>query len=215
MTTDGCRKRWLQTSQESHYLSVGSRKSTLYLSALPWDEFSIVYSLSTIMENMSPPAAPDEVFESTEFAFVTDQSPHDVRSHAMREHWKQRRRRKSLQHRASQQWSQPILAKSDSVAQVSAPTPAVSPTKTTDSKACNGYIQNDVINHSHERRVSNILDGIPAQVLSGMNLALGSSRLDPFDKFPIKLTAQHHKLLHHCKNTIITNPMAYKSLRTL
>lgn len=44
------------------------------------------------------------------------------------------------------------------------------------------------------------LEGIPAQALSGMNLALGSCRLDPFDKFPVKLTTQHHKLLLHCKS---------------
>jgi len=40
--------------------------------------------------------------------------------------------------------------------------------------------------------------GIPTQILTGVNRALACSQLDPFDKFPVKLTAQHHKLLHHC-----------------
>ncbi|KAJ3518215.1 hypothetical protein NM208_g14598 [Fusarium decemcellulare] len=46
-----------------------------------------------------------------------------------------------------------------------------------------------------------MMNGIPGQAISGMNLALGSSRLDPFDRFPIKLTSQHHKLLHHWLST--------------
>ncbi|KAF4957964.1 hypothetical protein FGADI_2793 [Fusarium gaditjirri] len=41
------------------------------------------------------------------------------------------------------------------------------------------------------------LEGIPSQILSGMNLAMGSSRLDPFDQLPMKLSVIHHKLLHH------------------
>ncbi|KAL9563057.1 hypothetical protein ACKAV7_012799 [Fusarium commune] len=41
------------------------------------------------------------------------------------------------------------------------------------------------------------LEGIPYQILSGVNLALGSSRIDPFDQLPLKLSVLHHKLLHH------------------
>ncbi|KAJ4246489.1 hypothetical protein NW757_009538 [Fusarium falciforme] len=37
-----------------------------------------------------------------------------------------------------------------------------------------------------------------------MNLALGSARLDPFDQFPVQLTSQHHKLLHHWLSTYAT-----------
>lgn len=43
-----------------------------------------------------------------------------------------------------------------------------------------------------------LLQGIPAQVLTGVNFALGSSKLDPFDAFPVTLTTEHHKLIHHC-----------------
>ena len=42
------------------------------------------------------------------------------------------------------------------------------------------------------------IPGVPAQLLTGLNHALASTRLDPFDSFPIKLTGQHHKLVHHC-----------------
>lgn len=45
--------------------------------------------------------------------------------------------------------------------------------------------------------------GIPAQILNGLNLALGSVRLDPFDQFPVRLTSQHHKLLHHCESVLV------------
>ena len=40
--------------------------------------------------------------------------------------------------------------------------------------------------------------GVPTQLLAGFNHALASSRLDPFDTFPITLTSEHHKLMHHC-----------------
>lgn len=40
--------------------------------------------------------------------------------------------------------------------------------------------------------------GVPAQLLTGLNHALASTRLDPFDVFPIRLTSQHHKLIYHC-----------------
>jgi hypothetical protein len=41
--------------------------------------------------------------------------------------------------------------------------------------------------------------GIPTQLLAGVNTALACSQLDPFDVFPVKLTVQHHQLLHHCE----------------
>ncbi|EFX01755.1 peroxisomal catalase [Grosmannia clavigera kw1407] len=39
--------------------------------------------------------------------------------------------------------------------------------------------------------------GIPTQLLTGLNHALAGCQLDPFDMFPVRLTAQHHRLLHH------------------
>ncbi|CAK7226625.1 hypothetical protein SCUCBS95973_006265 [Sporothrix curviconia] len=61
------------------------------------------------------------------------------------------------------------------------------------------------------------LGGIPTQALTGMEHALGAGRLDPFDMFPVTLTAQHHKLLHHWLSahatmmfeplTVSSNPM--------
>jgi hypothetical protein len=35
--------------------------------------------------------------------------------------------------------------------------------------------------------------GVPAQVLTRVNHALASSRLDPFEMFPVQLTSQYHK----------------------
>lgn len=41
--------------------------------------------------------------------------------------------------------------------------------------------------------------GIPAQILSGIRHALEFVNCDPFHTFPVTLTAQHRKLLYHCK----------------
>jgi hypothetical protein len=45
--------------------------------------------------------------------------------------------------------------------------------------------------------------GIASQALTGMNHALATVSLDPFDTFPVNLTARHHELLHHCKTSLI------------
>lgn len=146
---------------------------------------------------MPTPNVPnDDTSENTRFAFVADQNPRDLRSHAMREHWKHRRRQKSEQTRRSQQY-QPILAKTEPHQPKSAAAPALSGTSSVE--PCIDETSQNNINRSHSRRVSDLIEGIPTQVLSGMNLALSNSRLDPFDRFPVKLTAQHHKLLYHCK----------------
>lgn len=47
--------------------------------------------------------------------------------------------------------------------------------------------------------LDSMMNGVPGHAMSRMNLALGSARLDPFDQFPIHLTSQHHRLLHHCE----------------
>lgn len=147
---------------------------------------------------MPTPNVPhDAASENTEFTFVADQNPRDLRSHAMREHWKHRRRQKSEQTRRSQPY-QPLLAKTE----LQQPKPATAPalSGTSSAEPCPDETwQNKVSRRSHRRRVSDLVEGIPTQVLSGMNLALANSRLDPFDRFPVKFTAQHHKLLYHCK----------------
>ena len=91
----------------------------------------------------------------------------------MREHWKQRRQAKDDKKRRTEkakQHARPIL-----------------PKDATTSSSSTGELS------------SIGLDGIPTQALTGMNRVLGCGRLDPFDMFPVKLTPQHHKLLHHCE----------------
>ncbi|RMJ15815.1 hypothetical protein CDV36_004514 [Fusarium kuroshium] len=55
-----------------------------------------------------------------------------------------------------------------------------------------------------ETDMDSMMNGLPGQAMSGMNLALGSARLDPFDQFPVQLTTQHHRLLHHWLSTYAT-----------
>ncbi|OAQ75877.1 peroxisomal catalase [Purpureocillium lilacinum] len=45
------------------------------------------------------------------------------------------------------------------------------------------------------------IDGIPTQIYAAMDRALTGARFDPFETFPVRLTAQHHKLLHHWFST--------------
>ncbi|XWX00045.1 hypothetical protein V2A60_008061 [Cordyceps javanica] len=136
---------------------------------------------------------------ATTFAFVNDQSPHDSRSHAMREHWKKRRQKKSAD-----------LPSSSSSSALSTPLPLQPRVKQGSSISSGGGGGGSSPGGGSKRRstskspkkIESSWDepGIPAQALSGLNLALGACRLDPFDQFPVKLTAQHHKLLLHWFN---------------
>ncbi|KID72858.1 uncharacterized protein G6M90_00g004080 [Metarhizium brunneum] len=150
--------------------------------------------------------------ETTNFTFVTSQGQHGVRSHAMREYWKQRRRKLS-EKKANEAGHKPYLpirprkknsghvagaspsrsqsqSQSRSRSQSSSASPGHSSPPSRTKRSPSGP-------RSKAKQPSVALGSIQSQALSGMNRALGSSRLDPFDKFPVKLTAQHHRLLHH------------------
>ncbi|KAM3511226.1 hypothetical protein MY11210_005095 [Beauveria gryllotalpidicola] len=151
---------------------------------------------------MSPNEKPDESPASnkedryaTKFAFVNEQSRQDSRSHAMREYWKQRRRAKSVD----------VGSSSSSSSTLANPGAALRPLtlRPGQSTSSSGTTTRASSRKSASSRSPKKVPeppkepGIPTQVLSGMNMALGSCRLDPFDQFPVKLTAQHHKLIMH------------------
>ncbi|KAF7585567.1 hypothetical protein BBP40_010649 [Aspergillus hancockii] len=137
------------------------------------------------------------------FAFVTEGTLAEARSHAMREHWRQRQRRKQksedrrtqrkiLPHRSSGEESKP---KPDRV-----PGSVVEYHNIEDVYLLHQHgtthIKTSTSGHGNEGVTSEV-QGVPTQALAGLNHALASSRLDPFDMFPVELTSQHHKLLHH------------------
>ncbi|KAK9481616.1 fungal-specific transcription factor domain-containing protein [Lipomyces starkeyi] len=154
--------------------------------------------------------------KSPRFRFVLDKSQAGTRSHAMREYWKQRQKRKH--ERQPQQTPRRLL-----------PSTAVLPTSASDSEQpippapSKDYEYMERLHLSQQQSLARSVlrevellateiatfpnkneaevSGIPAQVMTRMDHALAGSRLDPFDTFPIKLTGQHHKLLHHWLST--------------
>ncbi|KAK9344716.1 fungal-specific transcription factor domain-containing protein [Lipomyces starkeyi] len=154
--------------------------------------------------------------KSPRFRFVLDKSQAGTRSHAMREYWKQRQKRKH--ERQPQQTPRRLL-----------PSTAVLPTSASDSEQpippapSIDYEYMERLHFSQQQSLARSVlsevellateiatepnknaaevSGIPAQVMTRMDHALAGSRLDPFDTFPIKLTGQHHKLLHHWLST--------------
>lgn len=161
--------------------------------------------------NPQEPADPDQ----SQFTFVLGQDQQSIRSQAMRHYWKQRHHRQNLTRRisASQASShRPLLPKAGhGSSQLSLLGP--SPTRLASQPESNEeQVPADPSMFDSERfaldshattssRSSEepMFDGIPAQLMGGLNHAIACSRLDPFDMFPVKLTAQHHKLLHHCE----------------
>ncbi|KAF5568233.1 tachykinin family [Fusarium phyllophilum] len=134
----------------------------------------------------------DDNLPQKEFAFVQHESnKRELRSHAMREHWKNRRQTMNEEKQKSQKRTQHTLL----------PTPATQSTMSDE----NSESPSSVLNTNALSDTALIpnndgqsdLEGIPSQILSGVNLALGSSRLDPFEQLPMKLSVTHHKLLHH------------------
>ncbi|KAH8702333.1 hypothetical protein BGW36DRAFT_372627 [Talaromyces proteolyticus] len=162
------------------------------------------------------------------FAFVHEKNQPGARTHAMRSHWQDRRRRKQ-EEKAHDRARRPLRSKSDSSADLlaSASTGKDSDVKYTIGNAPTlGNIQDLELyrfstnpfsvteqqqrQYTSEERdqmtliQSGLLQGIPTQFLTGANHALSSSRLDPFDVFPVALTTQHHKLIHHWLSTHAT-----------
>ncbi|KAF5647938.1 tachykinin family [Fusarium sp. NRRL 52700] len=127
-----------------------------------------------------------------EFAFVQHESnKRELRSHAMREHWKNRRQTMNEEKQKRQKRTQYTLL----------PTPTTQSTmfdenSESSSSALNSNASSNTALIPNNERQSD-LEGIPSQILSGVNLALGSSRLDPFEQLPMQLSVTHHKLLHH------------------
>ncbi|EXA29321.1 hypothetical protein FOVG_19180 [Fusarium oxysporum f. sp. pisi HDV247] len=127
------------------------------------------------------------------FVFVENESSKkELRSHAMREHWKSRRQTMNEEKQKRQKLTQFVLM----------PTPAtLQPTTSEENSESSSSVLNSNASPvkatipNNERQSGQ--DGVPHQMLSGVNLALGSCRLDPFEQFPMKLSTQHHKLLHH------------------
>jgi hypothetical protein len=137
----------------------------------------------------------DDNLPQKEFAFVQNESnKRELRSHAMREHWKNRRHTINEEKQRRQKRTQHTLL----------PTPTTQSTMSDENSESSSSVMNlsassDKATIPNDERQSG-LEGIPHQILSGVNLALGSSRLDPFEQLPVKLLIQHHKLLHHCES---------------
>lgn len=164
--------------------------------------------------------------ETPQYIFVSGQDPKSSRSYAMKVHWQRRRRsietRRKVASRTPRQLLPNITAESPlrtSHADISTRgawhtgTPAslihvpfVSPpggTRRAPQRADRRPGRPDSASSppsstNHNSSMAVVQRGFPSQALSGMNHALAGSRLDPFDMFPVHLTSQHHKLLHHC-----------------
>ncbi len=157
--------------------------------------------------------------DRTQFTFVLQSDQRGFRSHAMRESWRKRREKKEKEKAASK--NRPLLPKSGQWAsQAAHPPPSYLPAPTAARDGQQGPIPlhpSPSQPYPYELPPDSPGDmglgmtavggtsgppspppGVPAQVLTGIDHALANSRLDPFDMFPVDLTAQHHKLLHHC-----------------
>ena len=119
---------------------------------------------------------PDEN-EGSRFAFVLNKNQAGTRNHAMRQYWRERRRT-----RPDTRPERPQRRLLPNVGSRSSPK------------------QREDASSSEETLgiAQDVSSGVPAQLLTGVNHALASSRLDPFEMFPVTLTAEHHKLMHHC-----------------
>ncbi|KAJ3457006.1 hypothetical protein MRS44_014147 [Fusarium solani] len=151
---------------------------------------------------MTPPNTQKPSPPQKEYAFVAPHQ-HGARSHAMREHWRQRRHKKDLAKRQRENRPQHVLLPTPSTSEATDSQPSTETTETNpDSTVLAGGGMFDPIMFGND--MDSMMNGVPGQAMSGMNLALGSARLDPFDQFPVELTSQHHKLLHHWLSTYAT-----------
>jgi hypothetical protein len=135
------------------------------------------------------------------FAFVTETSQSNARSHAMREHWRQRHsRNNSTKTRRTQPKLLPnILSAADRGTRSHESLTRQHSSRSRGSQSSGRQCSESSSNETETDREERVeLVGVPSQLLSGLSRALSSARLDPFQTFPVQLTSKHHKLLHHC-----------------
>ncbi|KAJ5716018.1 uncharacterized protein N7483_013199 [Penicillium malachiteum] len=128
---------------------------------------------------------------AAQFMFVTEETQSEARSQAMREHWK-RRHRRNQESKAShgKRPSRSLLPRlKEGHGEASSTSGTSSPSSF---QRTGGTTGSDNNQQSRENQ-----QGIPAQLLCGMNFALANSKTDPFQTCPVHLTTQHQKLLHH------------------
>jgi hypothetical protein len=123
--------------------------------------------------------------QATQFTFVTENNQSEARSHAMREHWKKRHKTKQDVKSHRRKPSRTLLPRFERNGDATLP-------------------QEDFIDCSPESRQDNSDEirennpNVPAQLLHGFRGALSTTRPDPFQTCPVRLTSKHQKLLHHC-----------------
>ncbi|KAJ5965978.1 hypothetical protein N7481_012692 [Penicillium waksmanii] len=127
-----------------------------------------------------------------QFTFVTENKQSEARSHAMREHWKGRHKRKQdskTSHRKMALLPRSLLPQLANALDEES-SPGLQWDSDNDRDASSGKkVAGKKLEPQHP--------GIPAQLFCGMSYALSSSRPDPFQTCPVHLTSQHQKLLYH------------------
>lgn len=185
-------------------------------------------------ENPNQQQQPHHHATEQQFEFVFEQGQRGARSHAMREFWRQRHRRLAQEREAASHTTTfprqllpnilPPLAQDQDRGGTEPSSSSFSNTPQTPQGEF--PIDDDVnlvqmLSSSLAQRPSSDprsslssgthsevhAPGIPLQALAGLNCALSTSQADPFDVLPIKLTAQHQKLLHHCTCSPVTSKM--------
>ncbi|KAH8693641.1 hypothetical protein BGW36DRAFT_383425 [Talaromyces proteolyticus] len=174
-------------------------------------------------ERVLSSSSPTDDNEQSRFTFVHEKNQPGALSHAMRAHWQERKRRKQ-EGKLLNRTIRPLRSKSDSSADLLTSASRIQNEKNTANSKTYAPPQNSVqdsrfyafdTGHPNPIRVDKLqlqdttnekdqsvdvsgrVPGVPAQLLTGMNYALSSSRLDPFDVFPVILTPEHQKLIHH------------------
>lgn len=143
--------------------------------------------------------------EGSRFTFVLDRHQAGTRNHAMRAHWAERHKARRENKRKNESRRQPprLAAKERSTSQNSGSSSGPQDNTNVDPSTAPSRVS-PVAEHSPYMGMAMTggpqggMPGVPGQILMGVNHSLASTRLDPFDTFPIKLNIQHHKLIHHC-----------------
>ncbi|KAK9235840.1 hypothetical protein V1525DRAFT_347461 [Lipomyces kononenkoae] len=153
--------------------------------------------------------------KSPRFTFVLGNDQAGIRSHAMRESWKQRhkaKRMKPVQQQAPRRLLPSTAAATTTSSHSAQPAASDGPIEdqyTNDldflpDQSWDTEFEQLAADLATKFETNDYIAGIPFQALTGMNHALAAVRVDPFDMCPVKLTSQHQKLLHHWLSTHAT-----------
>ncbi|KAM3451719.1 hypothetical protein NHJ6243_009548 [Beauveria neobassiana] len=150
---------------------------------------------------MSAPVNSQSTTGAGDFQFITESNSRELRSHAMKSHWRMRKQRASGR-RSAGSGSQPRLQPLRPRVHHSHVPAIHQANRASDTKS------STLTSYDQLPSMGDLTRATSEALCSAMG-TLSGGRLDPFDSLPVRLASVHHRLLYHWLSTSATTTLSH------